>query len=248
MLTFNGHDLSDLLIVNNVGRPILAPRHLSTKEIYGRPGAFFFEKRDGPILLPVEVTLHEKDHQSYRSLVRELAVYLDTEEPVPMIFSDEPDKFIEGILADESVLDEIATVGQGEIQFFCPDPYWYAIEDDVMSWNGPGTYTLDRKGTAVSYPKIEIQGSNVGGSIQLVTDNADITFTGELAAGETLVLDSKFVTAYIIKTDGTQESALNDIDNIDMPVLVPGANRLSISVEGNATVTQFKVTARSCWK
>ncbi len=248
MLTFKGRDLSAYLTVNNIGRPILAPKILYTKEIYGRPGAFFFEKRDGPILLPVEITLHEKDHQSYRSLVRELAALLDADQPEPIIFSDEPDKYIEGILTDESVLDEIATVGQGEIQFFCPDPYWYAVEDDVMSWSEPGTYTLDRKGTADSFPKIEIQGTNNGGSIQIVTDNADITFTGELAAGETLVLDSKFITAYIIKSDGTQESALNDIDNIDMPVLVPGANRLSISVEGNATVTQFKVTARSCWK
>lgn len=248
MLNYKGHDLSDILIVNEIGRPILPPRQLSTKEIYGRPGAFFFEKRDGPVVLPVKITLHEKTHESYRSLVRQLAAYLDADEPERMIFSDEPDKYIKGILSDESALDEIGTVGQGTLQFYCPDPYWYAIEDDVMSWGGPGTYTLDRKGTKNSLPLIEIQGTNNGGAIHLVTDNADITFDGSLAAGETLAIDSNLITAYILKNDGTQESAIDDIDSIKMPYLVPGANQLKIEVSGGATVTQFKVTARSRWK
>lgn len=248
MLTYKGRDLSDMLTVNNIGRPILAPRDLSTKEIYGRPGAFFFEKRDRPVILPVEITLIEKNHTSYRALVRDLASYLDADQPEPIIFSDEPDKYIKGILTDESLLDEIATVGQGEILFFCPDPYWYATEDDVMSWSGPGTYTLDRKGTKDSFPLIEIQGTNNGGEINLVTDNADITFDGALAAGETLVLDCDLITAYILKHDGSQVSAIDDLDSIKMPYLVPGANRLSISTEGNASITQLKVTARSRWK
>ncbi|MGG3737247.1 distal tail protein Dit [Aeribacillus pallidus] len=248
MLTYKGNDLSNLIIVNNIGRPILPPQILSTKEIYGRPGAFFFEKRHGPIVLPVEVTLNEKDHTNYRALVRQLAVYLDSDEPGPMIFSDEPDKFINGILMDESALDEIATMGRGELQFYCPDPYWYAVNDDVMSWSNPGTYTLDRQGTANSNPLIEIQGTNSSGSIELTTDNTTIKFTGTLLSGETLVLDSEYITAYIVKTDGTQVSAIHDIDNINFPVLVPGANQLTISVNGGATVTQFKVTARSRWK
>jgi predicted phage tail component-like protein len=248
MLTYNGTDLSSLIIVNSIGRPILPPQILSTKEIYGRPGAFFFEKRHGPVVIPVGVTLTEKDHTKFRALVRQLAVYLDVDEPKPMIFSDEPDKYISGILQDESELEEIATVGQGELQFYCPDPYWYAIEDDVMSWNGPGTYTLDRKGTANSEPLIEIQGTNNGGKITIETDNTTINFTGNLAAGETLVLDSALITAYIRKNDGSQVSAIHDIDTIIMPILVPGANELTVSVSGGATVTQFKVTARSRWK
>ena len=248
MLNYNGHDLSNLLIVNSIGRPILPPQILSTKEIYGRPGAFFFEKRHGPVVIPVGVTLNAKGHTQYRALVRQLAVYLDVEEPKPMIFSDESDKYISGILQDESALEEIATTGQGELQFYCPDPFWYALEDDVMSWNGPGTYVLDRKGTANSEPLIEIKGANNGGKITLQTDNTTINFTGILSSGETLVLDSALITAYIIKNDGSQVSAIHDIDTIIMPILVPGANQLTISVSGGASVTQFKVTARSRWK
>lgn len=247
MFNYNGNNLSNLIKVNEVGRPLLPPRDLSTREIYGKPGAFFFEKRDQPIVLPITVSLIEKDLVSYREKARELAYLLEVDEPKRIILSDEPDKYINGILMDESMLDEIYTVGQGTLNFFCPDPYWYAIDDDIFSYSGAGNYTIVRKGLRDSLPLIEIKGTNLAGSITLSTNSHDLVYDGPLSANETLVIDSELITAYRVRSNGSKLSAINDLDKLDMPKLFPGANSIKISTKGTATVTNLKITSRSRW-
>jgi phage-related protein len=75
-----------------------------------------------------------------------------------------------------------------------------------------------------------------------------MTYTGALASGETLVLDSEALTAYILKTNGTQVSALNKLDNLDFPVFTKGANTVKVVAGGGATLTSYKVTSNSRWK
>ncbi|WP_170958671.1 distal tail protein Dit [Bacillus wiedmannii] len=247
MINFNGRDLSSDIRVTDVKRPVLPPSLITSSTIVGRPGAFLFYKQHGSYTIPVDFMIIEKKQTELRNKVRSLAEKLDTTEPAPLIFKDEPDKYINAIVSDESELSETLAIGSGTINFFCPDPYWYAVKDDVITKTGPGEYNFTRKGTAESYPLIEIKGSSSGGGITVSDGNNKMTFRGSLSNGETLVLDTDLITAYIVKADGKTVSVLDKLDTLDFPVLRPGASYLSVSVSG-ATVSNVKITCRSRWK
>jgi phage-related protein len=183
-----------------------------------------------------------------RTKVRDLAELLDADEPKPLIINDEPDKFINCIISDDSSLETIYRLGQTTIKMFAPDPFWYAVDDDIFNYTSTATQAFNRKGNADSYPTIEIKGTSAGGAFTLATDNNVLTFTGTLLTGETLVLDSELLTAYILKTDGSKVSAIPNLDSMDFPVLIKGANSIRVSVAGGAVLTSYKITCNSRWK
>ncbi|UDY80757.1 tail family protein [Geobacillus phage GR1] len=248
MLTFNGHDLSNDIRVTDVKRPVLPPSVLTTSTIVGRPGAFLYYKQHGAYTIPVDFMIIEKDQKVLRQKVRDLADKLDTDEPAPLIFKDEPDKFINAIVSNDTELSEQLAIGSGTINFFCPDPYWYAVEDDIIERYAPGVYEFERKGTAESYPLIEIEGLNSTGKITIGNQDASMDYTGELKEGEVLYLDTDLITAYVKDSSGNVRSVMDKLSNLDFPVLKKGTNFLSIIVSGDATVSYVKITCRSRWK
>ncbi|WP_176519037.1 distal tail protein Dit [Priestia megaterium] len=247
MINFNGYDLSNDIRVTDVKRPVLPPSVLTTSSIVGRSGAFLFYKQFGDYTIPVSFMLIKNSLSELRQSVRDLAAKLDTNEPAKLIFEDEPDKYINAIVSDDSTLSETAAIGSGTINFYCPDPYWYAITDDVFDYWSTGTKTFTRKGTAESNPLIEILGTSSNGSLTLSNGTSTMTFTGQLNNGETLVLDSDLLTAYILKTDGTKVAVLDKLDNLDFLVLSPDSNTITIS-SSNFTLVKLTVNCRSRWK
>lgn len=248
MITYDGFDLSDYLLVIDIGRPLMPPQELTTKAILGRNGVYFIEKKHGPVVIPVEVMIYEDLGMTYSEMKRFLAEKLNKKSPKRLIFHDEPDRYIDAIIQDETEIRNLIQAGQGTLNFFCPDPYYYAIEDEVFTYNGPGGFNFTRaKGNEESEPLIEIEGTNSGGAITIKTDNTEIVFDGRLSTGEILVLDSHFITAYVIQTNGSQRSANNDIDNMTFPILQVGANHVEIQCQGNATVNTVRIYARSRW-
>ena len=248
MIIFNGYDFSEDIKILDVKRSILPPSILTSSNIMGRSGAFLFYKQFGAQNIPVTIMLIEKNKVLFRQKVRSLAEKLDTDKPAQLIFSDESDKYINAIISDSSELDEIAMSGKGVINFFCPDPYWYAIQDDIINGTKSGLYEFVRKGTAESYPMIEIQGINVSGSINIKNETSSITFTDKLKTGETLYLDSDLITSYILNSVGETRSVMDKLDNLDFPVLKKGLNKLTITTSGGAIVSKIKITCRSRWK
>lgn len=247
MLNFNGNDLSNDIRVTDVVRPILPPSLLTTSKIVGRPGELLHYKQHGSYTIPVSFIIIESKNDSLRNKVRELADKLDTDLPAPLIFSDEPDKYIDAIVSEGTDLAEIVSIGKGTINFYCPDPYWYAIEDDIIESNTSGIIEFVRKGTAESFPLIEIKGTN-NGSITIENEDTKMTYTGKLGEGETLCLDTKYITAYIIDSSGNTRSVVDELDNLDFPVLKKGKNFLGIISNGGTTITSIKITCRSRWK
>ena len=250
MITFNGFDLSDDIRVTDISRPLNAPSLLTSSTIVGRDGAFLYYKTAGPQNIDVSFMLIDNDQKSLRMKVRDLSEKLDTDKPEKLIFSDEPDKYINAIVEDSIELNEVAAIASGSISFFCPDPYWYAIEDDIIEKDTHGIYEFERKGTAKSYPLIEIEGSNKKGSIIIENRSSDekIEFDGVLKTGEKLVLDSDSLTAYIVKPDGSTSSAIDNLSTLDFPVLDKGKNFLAVMIKGDASISKVKISCRSRWK
>lgn len=248
MFIYDNFDFSDYLLVRDIGRPILPPQKLYYTNIFGRNSAYFFMKEHKPVILPVEVSIFEDSNMTYRQMVRFLGSKLNKSKPKKLIFLDEPNMFIKGIIDDTTDLNNLVKAGQGVISFFCPDPLYYEINDEIFTFNSTGKHTVTRlKGNTESLPLIEIKGTNKNGIITIKTDYTTINYDGVLNKGETLVLDSNLITSYIVKSDGEKISANDDIDTMNFPYLEMGDNSFEFTVKDGATITEISIIARSRW-
>lgn len=245
MFTFNGINFSTLVKVQEVKRPLLAPQAITTSSSTGVAGTKFIRKTPQAFNISVTFTIEQSSPSNLRSYIRDIADKLDTDKPAPLVFHDEYDKYIMAILADESELEQLIKYGVCTVNFYCHDPYWYALEDDIIEFTGE-EHTFTRKGNAQSNPVFEITGTcEEGGKITIEAGEQSMTFSGTLAQGETLIIDSELLTAKVIGTE--TRSAINDLNTLEFITLNKGGNTIKISTE-NATVTKTKITCNSRWK
>lgn len=140
-----------------------------------------------------------------------------------------------------------------DITFFCPDPYGYAVEDDVFTITETGSQTVTRmKGNAGSKPVYRLKGALSSGtdrSITITTNGAELKIVNALLSeDETLVIDSDRMTAWVEDSGGdTLRNALPYIDEINFPALNAGSNTVSVEVS-NATFTELVIQAKSRWR
>ena len=243
MIIYDGVDLGELMFIRDVERPIMPGQTLEVISIEGRHGALFMYKKHEPVTLPVQVVVSGDSIHLLHERRREIAAALHKDEPKKLIFADEPDKYIMAILTGESPLPILATHGEATLNFFCPEPFWYAVEDDIFEFEGAGTYDFYRKGTIESEPIIEITGA-ISGQVSITLNDKTMDYTGELAYGETLVIDSNWMTAYVQDAEGKRRSAISYLSTLDFLQTKPGLNNFKVTGDGINTV---KITCRSRW-
>lgn len=246
MFNFNGIDFSNLVQVMEISRPFLGTQSIATTNLDGRAGSIFHKKIARDYDVSIKFMIKDNSPLELMNKIRNIASKLDTTEPKPLIFNDEPDKYIMAIL-DSTDLDKNNKYGIITASFYCPDPYWYAINDDIITGtSGEKKYT--RKGTVESFPIIEITGTSNGGKIAIKTDNQSMTFSGTLKSGEKLIIDSILLTAYIENSDGNRESAIPYLNNVDFPVCYVGSNTINITGSDGASVSSYKLYCNTRWK
>lgn len=243
MIIYDGVDLGELMFIRDVERPIMPGQTLEVISIEGRHGALFMYKKHEPVTLPVQVVVSEDSIHLLHERRREIAAALHKNEPKRLIFTDEPDKYIMAILTGESPLPTLATHGEATLNFFCPEPFWYAVEDDIFEFEGAGTHDFNRKGTVESEPIIEITGA-ISGQVSITLNGKTMDYTGGLAHGDTLVIDSNWMTAYVQDAEGERRSAINYLSTLDFLQTRPGLNNFKVAGNGINTV---KITCRSRW-
>lgn len=246
MFTFNDVNFSKLVKTTSIERPLLAPQTISSTNIEGRAGSVYHRKMANSFNITVEFMLLANSAYDLMNKIRDIASKIDTSEPKKLIFNDEPDKYIMAIV-NETSFDKASKNGECSVTFYCPDPFWYALTDDVVTGiSGKKQYT--RKGTAESYPIIEIKGNCNGGKIKIETSNQTMYFNGTLNSGETLMIDSELLTAYVIDGNGNKKSAIPNLDKLDFPMCYAGDNMINIVGTNGATVTSYKLKCNSRWK
>lgn len=245
-MNYDGFDLNDHVIITDIRRPLLPPQDVRDKKIFGMSGAYFLVKQHEPINIPVDIAFHEDSDLSYRERTRFIAKKLNKREPKRIIFNDEPDVYINGIIRDDTDIETLVKTGETTLNFYCPDPYYYCLNEEAFTFSSEGRHNFTRvQGNEQSLPLIEIRGSNSYGEITIEINDSKITFNGNLTSGETLVLDSNFITSYILKSNGEKDSANQYIDSMDFPILNPDSNFIDVSTSGNASITEIVVNANS---
>lgn len=171
-----------------------------------------------------------------------------------LIFDDVPDRYFMARLNDKVDCERlICSAGSFNLKFFCPDPFAYAIFDELFNITEEGTHTITRtKGNVESSPIYRIEGvltSGVSNYIMIKTNDFEIKLVNAvLASEETLVIDTEKMTAYVVdENDITLRNALPYLEELNFPSLVVGENILNIETS-NAVFTKLNIQAKSRWR
>jgi predicted phage tail component-like protein len=188
------------------------------------------------------------------SVLDNVAEWLNPENGLKqLVLDDLPDRYFMARLSEEVNCERLLrTAGSFELRFVCPDPYAYALEDEVFVLSETGLHELERvKGNADSNPVYLLKGlisTSSSSYISLITNGEELRIVGSLSEGETLVIDSGMVTAKVIdETGGTLRNGLPSLQDLNFPILRKGVNNIGIAAV-NATFTELKIQAKSRWR
>lgn len=171
-----------------------------------------------------------------------------------LVFDDIPDHYFMARLNDAVDCERLLrSAGSFDLTFFCPDPFAYAVEDETFSITAQGSSTFTRlTGNMESNPIYRIEGvisSGAGNSISITTNGQELKIVNAtLASGETLVVDTEKMTAYVEDENGLiLRNALPYLEELNFPSLAVGSNTVSVTA-ANATFTGLEIQARSRWR
>jgi predicted phage tail component-like protein len=121
----------------------------------GRPGAYLESTDEDVTIIEEQIIINAKSGEDLQKLKEDIAAWLVTDEPKPLIFDDEPDRtyfaMVEGILE----IEDFVNLGSGTITFICPDPYKYGPELEAVFPSD--IVTLTNEGTADADPIFELE-------------------------------------------------------------------------------------------
>ncbi|MGO1134212.1 distal tail protein Dit [Bacillus subtilis] len=201
-MTFNGVSKPFVHATVDTKRPMWAPVEWEMVEIPGRPGAYLKQKKIKARPLPVDVVI--KDVDDLQKAKEEVADWLVTDNPGPLIFPDEPDRTYYAMIDGEGQLDEVFKFGKGTINFICPDPYKHGAKVVFNVSNTAGAVTdIKHNGSASTSPVVNctFAGAATTYSIELLNDDGSV-FQGvyvkfNFIAGDKLTIDFAKRAAFV---------------------------------------------------
>jgi predicted phage tail component-like protein len=218
--TYKGISSQGKLKVVKVTRSILPPSQNKFLEMDGKPGALFLSKKHGIKKIEVEVAIISG---TLRGDIRDIADWLDADQPSEFTASDEPDLLDYAILDGDTDVDEIYEAGFGTITFLCPDPYsrrWEVTESLVA-----GANSVWYDGTAPTYPVITATFSTAKTFFEISNGVDKVRIEGSLSTTTTLVID--FNTGKVT-LNGTLNQQTITLDS-DFFSIKKGTNTITVS-------------------
>lgn len=253
--SFQGiHSKEKKLKARITGYPMLPAFRNNTESIPGRSGILDFGMEYSERIIPVECSVFpEQDFSALVHRIDEINEWLNPYRGVqPLIFDEYPDRYFMARLNTEISMERISrTAGTFSLEFICPDPFGYAVEDEVFSIAAVGKTTVNRqKGNLISEPIFELKAvmNSTSSYVDIEVNGELVRVKGKLAEGETFVLDTSKLTAKVVdsNTGETLRNGLSQLDELVFPELNPGGNEVLVSVSG-ATFTELTIQGRSRW-
>jgi len=154
-VNIGGVNLGSYAKVMDVRRDILPPRRLITESLSERSGSYLMGVDEDSRSIEIDVMFIEDSPDDIAEAKRELAEILDTDDVVPMTFSDESGLTYYGIVYDSSELRQELHTARATIKFFLPDPHAYGSEVIYQMSGDSATFNVD--GNRETYPIIEVE-------------------------------------------------------------------------------------------
>lgn len=169
---YNNHDLSEVIKINEVIRPVGNERDVTTNDAPFL-GVNVQEVRTGPKKIKVKFTVQKKTARDTELAKHTLATILNTDKPVRIDISDEPDKYYMGLVIGSVDVDNVARwLQKGEFEILVPDGVahgtTYRRFDNGQEQLDKVVFNLVNNGNVPAFPVITVKNNAENGYIGLV--------------------------------------------------------------------------------
>lgn len=169
---YNNHDLSEVIKINEVIRPVGNERDVTTNDAPFL-GVNIQEVRTGPKKIKVKFTVQKKTARDTELAKHTLATILNTDKPVRIDISDEPDKYYMGLVIGSVDVDNVARwLQKGEFEILVPDGVahgtTYRRFDNGQEQPDKVVFNLVNNGNVPAFPVVTVKNNAENGYIGLV--------------------------------------------------------------------------------
>ena len=169
---YNNHDLSEVIKINEVIRPVGNERDVTTNDAPFL-GVNVQEVRTGPKKIKVKFTVQKKTARDTELAKHALATILNTDKPVRIDISDEPDKYYMGLVVGSVDVDNVARwLQKGEFEILVPDGVahgtTYRRFDNGQEQPDKVVFDLVNNGNVEAFPIVTVKHNAENGYIGLV--------------------------------------------------------------------------------
>lgn len=187
-MIYDGHDFKDLLVVEDIQRPLISPIDASIDNYSGLDNSTFF----GASFKSKTITVTVRIDRPFRELSinagfekarKKLAGLLFRREPCKLILHDAPDLYEMAILSGTTDLQKLVYIQKADLDFKCINAASYG-QYHIKDSSG-GQLFCDVGGTATTYPIITIESTR---KVNLAIDGNAFEFLEQRMKG-TVVVD-----------------------------------------------------------
>ncbi|KAB2335089.1 distal tail protein Dit [Bacillus mesophilum] len=158
--SFNG-ERKDFVMTISKKRTYWPPIQRSLLDIPKVPGSRLMHSKIGVRELSIDIEVEGVSQEDLRKRAEELARWLITDEPAPLVFDDERDRTYFALVEGEFDPTELVMRGYGTIRFICPDPYKYSDIKSIRLFPNPSAIiqNVEVMGNIETYPvtRVEVQ-------------------------------------------------------------------------------------------
>lgn len=188
---YNNHDLSEVIKISEVIRPVGNERNVTTNDAPFL-GVNVQEVRTGPKKIKVKFAVQKKTARDTESAKHALATILNTDKPVKITISDEPDKYYMGLVVGSVDVDNVARwLQKGEFEILVPDGVahssTYRRFDNGQELRDKVVFDLVNNGNVEAFPIVTVKHNAENGYIGLVNTS------GAFEVGDRKEVDSETV-------------------------------------------------------
>ena len=175
---------SDNLIIRRITPPLLPPIEPRVITVPGRPGVLYAGHDYGPREISVQYTMLRNTRTALLSAMQVVAAWLQPRQPAPLEFDDDVGKYYMAIVAGSTPMELINTRGEGQLTFYCPDPFLYGAEVSAPD----GDITVD--GSYKTYPRFEVAFTETETEFIVVAPSGQyVRVVQDFVAGDVLEID-----------------------------------------------------------
>ncbi len=190
-ITINGFDLSEVIDIIEIIRPVGNERHITTNDA-PLLGVNLQEVRTGAKTIKVKFAMQYGNGMILETAKHKLAGIFNTSEAVKIVISDEPDKYYMGLVSGSVDMDNITRWFQkGSFDLIIPDGVahssTYKRFDNGQEQPDKVVFNLVNNGNVPAFPVITVKNNAENGYIGLVNTS------GALEVGDRKEVDTEIV-------------------------------------------------------
>ena len=232
---YNNHDLSEVIKISEVIRPIGNERNVTTNDAPFL-GVNVQEVRTGPKKIKIKFAVQRKTATDTELAKHALATILNTEKPVKITITDEPDKYYMGLVIGSVDVDNVARwLQKGEFEILVPDGVahgtTYRRFDNGQEQPDKVVFNLVNNGNVPAFPVVTVKNNTENGYIGLVNTSGAFEVGDREEADTGIVKKSEILMDFRgdkISTGFSQALKNQGVTNDNTEYVVGSAERINL--------------------